>query len=536
MERDASGRVIADIQRGRPIRYEYDRSSRRATRTLPDGGATRYFYDAAGGLTAIEHQGYRVALQHDAAGREIRRHVYGAAIDICRAIDPGARWLDQWVTSRPDAAREPTHLARRRYTYDPGQRPLECVDGRWGREAYAYDPAGHLLGVEGKNAVRFDYDASGALVGMHPAVAPATSTWKTRAGNVLVRSAEASFTYDDARRRRRKIPDRGKPTEYQWDARSRLREVRLPSGTRVLFWYDAFGRRVRKLVAPAGPSIEELATGAAPPVARVVDYLWDGQVLAAELDSVRGARVFIHHPTTGVPLCQIEDGEAYTYVTDPMGVPRELIDTRGRIAWAGSISPFGLVRDVYRDPGTAEISPPFRQLGHYADEDTGLLYTLFRWFDPETARWLSIDPLLLLAGGNLFGLEASPTFTVDVLGLGTGFPVGVYSDSMPRLEKHEPLQATWGAGRFLGPRGTWPFQSENPVIGLGVGRHDDVHEGADDIFKARHGIAPEDISTLSAQQVLKAQEEAMLAAGVPKDKVDAVIAAAKKHAPKFICK
>ncbi|APR80670.1 Rhs-family protein [Minicystis rosea] len=533
-ERDAAGRTVVESQGGRALRYTYDRSGRVASRTLPDGQTTRYFYDAAGDLSGIDHDGHKVAFQHDRRGREVRRHVYRGGIDICRAVDGAGRWLEQWVSARPEGVTEPASLVRRRYSYDTVGRPIELQDGRWGRAAYAYSPEGRLLGVEARHGMRLDYDPSGALIGLNRYTDADLAPWKVRAGNVLVRTPRASYTYDDARRRRRKLPSNGdKPTEYQWDARSRLREVRLPSGERVLLTYDAFGRRTRKVIVSPPISPETLDQKRTPP--RVVDYLWDGVVLAAEIDSVRGTRVFVHHPRTMFPLLQIEDGEVYSYVTDPMGTPRELVDARGRLAWAASISTFSDVLETYRDPGAAEVSSPFRQLGHYADEETGLLYTIRRYFDPETARWLSIDPLLILSGGDLFGLTKSPTFTVDPLGMQETPPVGIYGNSMPGLEKHEPLQACWGEHNGLGPRGTWPFQRANPVIGLEQGPHDDVHRIADDIFRKRYGVEPSEIHTLSPQEIIKVQAEAMRKAGVPQEQIDAVIAASKKHAPKFVC-
>ncbi len=67
-------------------------------------------------------------------------------------------------------------------------------------------------------------------------------------------------------------------TEYGWDERDLLREVRKPSGERVLFVYDAFGRRMRKEV------LHRKEQGAQ----RVVEFLWDKNELAAESDSHRG--------------------------------------------------------------------------------------------------------------------------------------------------------------------------------------------------------------------------------------------------------
>ena len=103
--------------------------------------------------------------------------------------------------------------------------------------------------------------------------------------------------------------------------RDRLREVKLPDGTRVVMTYDAFGRRLRK---------EVFTPGAARP--RSVDFIWDGDAVAADLDSERGLRCFVHHPGTLMPLLQQERGEIFTYVNDQLGTPRELVDRGGLVA------------------------------------------------------------------------------------------------------------------------------------------------------------------------------------------------------------
>ena len=72
-------------------------------------------------------------------------------------------------------------------------------------------------------------------------------------------------------------------TSYAWDNRDRLREVCLPSGARVRFRYDAFGRRISKERIPASRSdfvtAAETAlsngTDALEPIERV-DFVWDG--------------------------------------------------------------------------------------------------------------------------------------------------------------------------------------------------------------------------------------------------------------------
>ena len=61
------------------------------------------------------------------------------------------------------------------------------------------------------------------------------------------------------------------------DSRDQLREVKLPGGARVVMTYDGLGRRIRKEVL----SSEGVAL-------RAVDFLWDGDAIAADLDTARG--------------------------------------------------------------------------------------------------------------------------------------------------------------------------------------------------------------------------------------------------------
>src|SRR5262249_17272737 len=151
-----------------------------------------------------------------------------------------------------------------------------------------------------------------AIQSLPGAKAAASATpWSIRTGNLLRRTKDAEYEYDEnARRTKKRDLASGAVTEYLWDCRDRLREVRLPDGRRVLYTYDAFGRRVRKEIVPR-VTPEELASPRALE-ARVVEFLWDGDVLAGEIDSERGSRVHVHEPGTFVPMLQSEQGEMFT--------------------------------------------------------------------------------------------------------------------------------------------------------------------------------------------------------------------------------
>ena len=175
---------------------------------------------------------------------------------------------------------------------------------------------------------------------------------------------------------------------------------------------------MRKEIVPPPPPADRAVLE--PDPVRVVTFLWDGNSLAQEIDTARGKRVFVHGVGSLVPILQQEQGEVLTYVNDHLGTPKELLDASGRVVWSAAHSAWGKVVDVADGEGKRpRFETPFRLLGQYHDDETGLCYVRYRYFDPETARWLSPDPLGIIGGTNLFAFDGSPTHDVDPLGLCT---------------------------------------------------------------------------------------------------------------------
>lgn len=423
LERDAFGRLVAELQGDRLIRYAFDARGRRSARIMPNGATTRYAYDAQGALSFVEHQGYGLAIERDELGRERRRSHAGGAVSIESTWDVMDRLLEQRTVAPSPGGQAPELLSRRSYQYDRMGRVQRIDDSRWGITEYRYDPARRLLEASrGSHREIFHYDPAGSisallesLEGLEGLVGPGPC--ELGKGGVVTRTSHAKYAHDKRGRRvgTRTLGGAEAVTEYRWDVRDRLREVKLPSGERVLMTYDAFGRRVRKEVVPAG---EERG--------RVTEFLWDGDALAADIDTERGARCFVHRPGTLLPLLQEERGEVFAYVTDHLGTPKELIDPAGLVAWSAAHAAFGSVIETQSDPRSErnrgrKIDSPFRLLGQIADDETGLHYTRFRYFDPAIGRWCSPDPLGYWGSDDLFGFDGSPTHEVDPLGL-TGSP------------------------------------------------------------------------------------------------------------------
>ncbi|MBL9025084.1 MAG: DUF4150 domain-containing protein [Myxococcales bacterium] len=418
LERDALGQLLSERQGDNTVRYGYDADGRVAERSLPNGAITRFQYDGRGDVRIVDHNGVVFDLTRDAAGQEKAISLRGGEFAVQSAHDSVGRLLEQKLTRGMGGQLEPSVLARL-YSYDRGGRLAKVLDERWGVSEYEYEATGLLTGRRGAGGAieyAFSYDAAGSLVRALAGSAQGEA-WKTGPGGTLLSTARAKYVNDKRGRRtgmrdltRTDGPER--VTTYEYDVRDRLRAVVRPDGTVLRYGYDAFGRRVSKRRFERGATAASEST----------TFLWTEAQLAAELKDGRTVRVFVHKPGTMVPLLQEEHGEVFLCVTDHLGMPRELVDSSGRVAWSGGFTPWGRLEKAYWDPERERagktVASPFRLLGQVFDEEAGLAWTRFRVFDSDTGRFLTPDPLEISGGFRPHSFDGSPTTQVDPHGLG----------------------------------------------------------------------------------------------------------------------
>jgi len=63
------------------------------------------------------------------------------------------------------------------------------------------------------------------------------------------------------------------------------------------------------------------------------------------------------------------------------------------------------------------LEQPFRFQGQQFDQETGLHYNRFRYYDPVVGRFISQDPIGLRGGFKNFHYVPNPLSFVDALGL-----------------------------------------------------------------------------------------------------------------------
>lgn len=128
---------------------------------------------------------------------------------------------------------------------------------------------------------------------------------------------------------------------------------------------------------------------------------------------------------------------------DLIGTPRELVDEHGDIAWRADSTAWGATAWVRG--GTTYT--PLRFPGQYLDPETGLHYNHFRHYDPETARYLTVDPLGLAPAPNPVTYVRNPYIWADPLGLA-------------------PKACTEGEHLFRGTTRGWDASSGNQDVGF----------------------------------------------------------------------
>jgi RHS repeat-associated protein len=108
----------------------------------------------------------------------------------------------------------------------------------------------------------------------------------------------------------------------------------------------------------------------------------------------------------------IKQGRVYFYQLDQLGTPLSLTDSENTIVWQAHYSVFGKATVTVN-----KIDNPIRFQGQYFDNESGLHYNHFRYYDPETGRFISQDPIGLLGGINHYQYAPNHINWIDPLGL-----------------------------------------------------------------------------------------------------------------------
>ncbi|MET7729096.1 DUF6531 domain-containing protein [Streptomyces mirabilis] len=418
--RDRYGRLKSETVNGRTVMYDHDALGRRISRTTPTGAHSTWTYDEAGHRTQLITNGRTIDFAYDPAGRELARHV-DQFLTSANTFDEAGRLATQSVTT-------PDHrtLQHRAYTYRADGNLTAIDDQLTGRRHFDLDTSGRVTAVHAEGWTEtYAYDAAGnqsqaTWPTSHPGHEATgerayTGTRITRAGNVRYEhDALGRITL----RQKSRLSHKPDTWRYAWDAENRLTSVITPDGTRWRYTYDPLGRRTAKLrLAADGEAVVERT-----------DFTWDGTTLCEQTTTTAAlaSQVTLTWDHQGRrPIAQTErihaadvpqdeiDSRFFAIATDLVGSPAELVDEHGGIAWRTRSTLWG--GTAWNTDATGYT--PLRFPGQYYDPETGLHYNFFRHYDPETARYVTPDPLGLAPAPNPNSYVFSPHRWTDPLGL-----------------------------------------------------------------------------------------------------------------------
>ena len=489
--------------------HRYDALGNRTETIRPDGQRIGYLHYGSGHLHGITLNHNEIAaFERDKLHRETER-TFGKHIRQETQYDPMGRILQQ-IHNRSrreygyDAAGQLTHIQNRggqtQYRYDPVGRLIAAVTPDFS-ETFAFDPAGNRLDLSGNKQDHTGQTNSQEKPSLH-------KVW----GNLLKEYAGVHYDYDQRGNLIRKTRN-GETTDYHWNGYNQLIKIENRNGS-TEYRYDPLGRRTAKI-----------RNG------ETTVYHWQEDTLAIESTNGQNTH-YLFEPGTFEPLAQFQTtspigieredkpAEPYSYdpETDPLlkmppepqeqseaqpelvyyqldhlGTPIAAHNAKGEAVWTAEYEAWGRIRNetVSDDP---KVNIPFRFQGQYYDEESGLHYNRFRYYDPEIGRFVSQDPIGFAGSDNFYEYAPNPIVWVDPWGLqkrepnygrtGCGLKGMVkfqdhhiISDTNKYTKNHPLLIKAGGVGLLQNPRNKIMLPTDpsyHPTKSIHCGRHDEV--------------------------------------------------------------
>ncbi len=396
------GRLCSVSDAGGSVNYTYDVQGRLTAVTETRGSlsfTTNYSYDAAGVLTAISLPSGRninYVLNGNAQVQSVDVDVNGSSTTIANGITylpfggieslnfgNGVSLTNSYNTAYQLTAKQHGSLFYDSYSYDNAGNITSN-----GSDSYSYDALYRLIG---ENSDSYTYDAIANRLSdpLNSYNYPSSSSrLSSISGSSISTDAAGNITQDVSR-------------SYVINAAGHVEGITIGGSLAATYTYDANNQRVKKVIAPD-----------------VTHYVYGaGGLLYGEYDAAGNViREYVY--LNGEPIAQIDggplpSGEALAYLhTDHLGTPRVASNDSGVSVWSWDSDAFG----NGTPGGSATVN--LRFAGQYWDDESGLHYNWNRYYDPQTGRYISSDPIGLDGGLNTFAyVSANPVMFTDPEGL-----------------------------------------------------------------------------------------------------------------------
>jgi RHS repeat-associated protein len=440
--------------------YTYDNNDRLLTRKDPLLHSESYTYDAGGnviqdtdrkgqvsvfsydGLNRQTFAGFGKAVQGKSTTYESTlNYTYDAGNRLTQVVDSASGTVSNSFDGLDQLNNQTTPLGAISYTYDNAGRQSSMTVAGQPQESYTFDAANRItLMAQGTASVGFGYDTANrrtlltlpnGIAGIYSYDGASRLTGISYSlGNSNL--GALNYTYDAAGRRitasgslaATSVPSavtsttynaanqltnwNGMPISYDangnlvsdslhsyaWNTRNQLKSI--DSGGAASFAYDAFGRRTVKTI-----------TGSS-----TTDFLYAGANPVQELSASGNPTANLLTGGVDEHFTRTDSTGSYSFLTDSLGSTLALADANGTVRTQYSYEPFGATTQ-----SGASTTNSFGYTGREIDT-VGLYYYRTRYYNPQTGRFLSEDPIGFRGGINKYAyVGESPLNFIDPSGM-----------------------------------------------------------------------------------------------------------------------
>ena len=351
------------------ISYNYDTVGNRTK--LKVNGATHatYTYDAANRLTNIaDSTNLNFVHTYDAGNRLTSRSAPNGVTSSYSYDD-----LNRLTSLMHTAGA--TTLSGNLYTYNDASN-ISSWTTQTAQRAYTYDAVDRLTGVSNFElpTENYTYDAVGNRTASH-----LSATYGYQAFNKLTSTASATYNYDNNGNLISKTDNRGN-WAFGYDEENRLTQVVVPNGPTVNCKYDGLGRRIQRTTSTGTNQ----------------RYVYDGSDVLIDLNADWSvATTYFNGRGIDNHLRQTNAGSGISYfLADHLGSTSALTDTEGNVAEQLAYDSFG--------NSAGFVRTRYDYTGRERDPDTGMLDYRARFYDPQTGRFASEDPIASFEANNKY--------------------------------------------------------------------------------------------------------------------------------------
>ncbi|WP_171908294.1 restriction endonuclease fold toxin [Streptomyces niveus] len=370
------------------VTYAYDAVDLPKTLTDTQAGEESFAYDAYDRLKTVTGPTGTVGYDYDAADR--RKEMTAAGTTTRYGYDTSSI-----LTSVTSGGQEVTFgldaVGREKTASLPGGITRTSTLDKTG----VISAIDYTRGTTDVGDLTYTRDSRGLQTGLTGSLAsvalPAAETGAVFGKDNRVTSLGGrSFTYDADGQ----LTSDGNRT-YDWNARGQLSSLTpVGDGPAGVFGYDPLGIRSSKKL---GDTTQK--------------YLTDGSNPLVEQSGSGATAATVATSGLDQYLTRTENGATQVYLTDALGTVVGLANADGTVATSYTYDPYG-------QPTTtgAASTNPYTFTGRESD-GTGLLYYRNRYYDPESGRFISQDPIGYAGGTNLYEYAlSSPTTYTDPTG------------------------------------------------------------------------------------------------------------------------